>query len=435
MKHMDQNGKTEQDNLLAAKAYGENVIGPVIYEYVTWILEYAAKMGLKTIYFLARDGYLLRQAAEILCKKKEYPIQCRYLYCSRMALRMPTYWFIGDEAFELLLQGGFHITPYVLMRRLELDLEERGRIYADTEITDENKPLTFEEYMRFVEAVKKSKIYRQLLRCKSLSAYDNTIRYLKQEGLFDQDQVAIADSGWSGRIQRSMRQLLEHAGFKGNVVGFYFGLYKEPKEAADGVYLAYYFTPLSGLKRKVYFDNIVFECMLAAPHGMTTGYVRDGEGWKPVLKQDMNEELSGRISEQIRGALGFIEGVSDYKDRFILEKSIKKSYKVLKRAILYPTGEELEAYCTFKFCDDVSESLSAALIQRDKLLLVKNDMLIPRIIAKLRKRNADSMDHAFWPFGLIRYIDDPAQLWYRWNIILLQYSRYFRMAVKEKTRI
>lgn len=423
--------------MLDAVNYGNEVIGPVVYEYISWLLYQAHKRKLKTLYFLARDGYLLKQVAELLCIKKGYHIQCKYLYCSRMSLRMPTYHFIGGEAYDLLLQGGYHITPYILMRRLGLNSEERNNVYSETGVTDETRALTPTEFQILIEKLKISRSYNEYIDCKSTASYADTIGYFRQEGLFQNSQIAIVDSGWSGSMQRSLRQLLEHEGYNGKIVGFYFGLYNEPKEKKDGEYKAYYFNVFCNLKNKVYFDNTFFECMLSAPHGMTIGFNYDGITYHPVLKKDMNENLTEFIQAQIHGALQFAEQRQevDYKGEFAWKKSVKKVYKILKRAVLYPSKDEIEAYSNFKFCDDVSEDFSYMLIQKDMLLQLKNYMLLPKIIAKMKHKDNVPISDLFWPYGVITYIKYPMQFWYRWNIISLQCFRYIRTNVKEKRRV
>lgn len=423
--------------MLDAECYGYGVIGPIMYEYISWILQQAQKRKLKTLYFLARDGYLLKRMAETLCDKKGYHIQCRYLYCSRMALRMPTYHFIGDEAYDLLLQGGYHITPYTLMRRLGLDREERSRVYAEIEVTKEENALTPVEFGELTQKIRKSKAYKELMYCKSIASYDNTIGYFKQEELFENVQIAIVDSGWSGSMQRSLRQLLEHEGYQGNIVGFYFGLYNAPKESTDGEYKTYYFDAFSNIKHKVYFDNTLFECMLSAPHGMTIGFSYDGEIFQPILKENINADLSDFIQNQVTGAVKYVRR-SFEKDRssgFVWRESVKRTYKNLKRAVIYPTRDETEAYCNFKFCDDVSEDYLNAFVRKDMLSQLENYMLIPKIIAKVNHNDNIPIDDVFWPYGVVTYIRYPMRLWYRWNISSLQFLRYIRAAVKEKRRV
>ena len=66
-------------------------VGPILFDYVWWILYQAQQRGIQRLYFLARDGYLLREIAQQFCARFGLKIECRYLYCSRAALRMPSY--------------------------------------------------------------------------------------------------------------------------------------------------------------------------------------------------------------------------------------------------------------------------------------------------------------------------------------------------------
>nr|WP_314463423.1 hypothetical protein [uncultured Clostridium sp.] len=420
--------------MINAEDYGNKVIGPIMYEYISWILQRAQERNINKLYFLARDGYLLKQMAEALCKKNGYHIQCKYLYCSRMALRMPSYHFIGDEAYDLLLQGGYHITPYTLMNRLNLNSEERIQVYKEIGVIKEHNPLTQVEFNKLIERVRESRTYREFMYRKSTESYDNTIGYFKQEGLFDDLQIAIIDSGWSGSMQRSLRQLLEKEGYQGRIIGFYFGMYNEPKEVADGEYETYYFNAFTNMKHKVYFDNTFFECLLSAPHGMTIGFSFDGQRYQPILKSNMNVDLTDFIQCQISGALKYALEVEKHSE-FKCTDSVKRTYRVLKRAVIYPTKDEIEIFSIFKFSDDVSEDNMSTLIQKDMLSKLKNYMLIPKIIGKMIHMDDIPIDNIFWPYGVITYIRYPVRLWYRLNISLLQLFRYMRTAIKEKRRI
>lgn len=55
--------------------------------FVRWVLEEAQADGIKTLFFLARDGYILQQIGQILAPVHFSSIECKYFYCSRYALR------------------------------------------------------------------------------------------------------------------------------------------------------------------------------------------------------------------------------------------------------------------------------------------------------------------------------------------------------------
>lgn len=68
---------------------GISLGGPVLYPYVRWILDQAIKDHIETLYFIARDGYVLKKIADILIQILGLPIKTKYFYCSRKSLRDP----------------------------------------------------------------------------------------------------------------------------------------------------------------------------------------------------------------------------------------------------------------------------------------------------------------------------------------------------------
>ena len=68
----------------------ETFPGRLMTDYVWWILQEAEKAGIKTLYFLARDGWLLREIALAICEHYSLDIKCKYLYFSRISLRTPS---------------------------------------------------------------------------------------------------------------------------------------------------------------------------------------------------------------------------------------------------------------------------------------------------------------------------------------------------------
>lgn len=115
----------------AARRLLDRDVAPVLIAYVEWVLREAAQRGIHRLYFLARDGYVLQKIAERFCAAHRLDIQCRYLYCSRMSLRMPDYHLIGEEAFRLLSQPGYHVTLRSLFQRVTLPETLYSRILSE----------------------------------------------------------------------------------------------------------------------------------------------------------------------------------------------------------------------------------------------------------------------------------------------------------------
>ncbi len=406
--------------------------GPLLLDYVWWVLREAEKRKLRTLYFLARDGYLLYRIAQVFVSRYSLPLECRYFYCSRTSLRMPSYWFIGEEAFDLLLCNSYRMTLETLFQRAECSEEEKEAVCKDCGLLhqDRRKLLSKAEWNEIGKRLRESPVFQDFIRTKSRRAYEPAIAYFRQEGLFSKETIALVDSGWGGSIQRSMRQLLASAGYSGSLVGFYFGMFEQPKSTEDGEYLTWYFHARGQTLRKIPFNPNLFECLLAAPHGMTVCYEKTGEKICPVLCQsEMTQEGMERINAHIRLVVEFAEHRLQNIpfSSFYEEKASAKARKLVWRYMAHPTQEEAEYYGNLLFCDDISDSYQMKLAdasQQDKL---KSYFIIPRIVRKVFSRQkARTGCDLFWPCGTISFLPRWKRPWYRWNFIIWEWIRYLR---------
>lgn len=392
-------------------------VGPVIYEYVSWILNEAQRRGLKRLYFLARDGYLLREVAIRICKACDLDIDCRYLYCSRRSLRTPSYHLIGDEAYDLIFCFGYYVTPRSILQRVGLSESEQNNILNQAGIASDI-PLSHSEFDAFKDYLKNNRDFTNHIVEISKVEYPLAISYFEQNGLFENDYVAIVDSGWTGSMQRSLRQLMRSAGYCGKFWGFYFGMYSEKKEDDDGEYLTYYFSSKNGLKNKLMFNNNLFECMLSAPHPMTVKYICCDGIMEPIFAEENGEEMNHLIRLQIDGVLQYTDNMCQRKQApFDLRESNKRCYRLLKRSMIHPRVQEAELYSAFMFCDDITEGYHISMADKGMRKLLSNYLLIPRIFRKLFKLKKKKTQNLLWVYGVIAFCPAVLRPWYRCNVL------------------
>ena len=417
---------------------GNNICGPVFYNYVLWVLKNAQQKKIKILYFLARDGYLLYKIAQIMCKQLKLNIECRYLYCSRYALRMPTYHFINDEELEtLIFANSNEITLKNIFLKTDFNLFEMHEVLTDCNLNVElDKKLNYVELKKYKNTIIENRLYRKLVNEKSISAYNDIIRYFKQEKIFYFKHIGIVDSGWTGSMQRSLRQILERNNLNIKITGFYFGLYSLKHDEKDGEYCAWYFSPKTQFWNKVLFSNNVLECMLSAPHEMTIGYQEQKDKWIPKLncvKNCNKEELYLLINEQICGCLDYINKninkciINDFNNK----KALNDSFKILYKFTTFPSKKEVDAYSKFLFCDDVSEGYSQSLADKKQIKLLSNYFIFTRIIRKItKKRTKNNFIGLFWPAGTAVYLPMYIRWWYKINIIIGDVLRILLLARK-----
>ena len=404
----------------------ETVSAPVLLNYVSWILRTAQARNIHTLYFLARDGYILHKIATKVVEQEKLPISCRYLYCSRISLRTPTYHFIGEEAFDLLLLGGYNVTPRSILHRVTPSDDWCEQILISENIleADWDIPLSRRAFECFAQKLRKNEAYRAKVMEISQYTYEPAVGYLKQEGLLNEDTVAIVDSGWTGSMQRSLRQLLEAMGYSGKLVGFYFGMYAPQKVEADGEYLTWYFDYTGKTIDKILFCNNLFECILSAPHGMTMGYQKR-DIYEPILAMDQSVSQIELVRAQedaiTRTAENLIQQFS--LSQFERSAALQDTRERLHRFMASPTQDEVAVYGGFHFSDDIQSGGLSPLASPEQVSQLKGYSILSRALRRIRPKTS-SYTEMFWPYGTLAYLSGLKALWYKWNIYAWEWIKH-----------
>ena len=82
-------------NDLAQIKLGKSFAGIIINEYSEWILLQAMQLNIKELYFIARDGYVVKKIIDNIIKDNNINIKTKYIYGSRKAWRVK-----GDRKAE-----------------------------------------------------------------------------------------------------------------------------------------------------------------------------------------------------------------------------------------------------------------------------------------------------------------------------------------------
>lgn len=402
---------------------GQNISGPVFTNFVLWILKKSQDKNIKILYFFARDGYLLYLIAKYICEQCNINIECRYLYCSRKALRIPTYHFIDVKERKSLIYFtyGVDIALESVINRTGLTVEEFEQVKKNLNISiDNDKKLHINDYADLCDIIDNNILYKEILFKTSKEAYNNIIGYFKQEKVFSYNKIGIVDSGWSGSMQRSFRQILEHNNHKCSITGFYFGLFKTSNDEQDGEYLGWYFDEHRKFLNQVLFCHNVIECLLSAPHETTIGYVFKENKWHPVMENTNNDRLYSIIELHIKGCLSFIYNNSFKKNilSYNTSNTSRKALSILRRFLIFPNKNEVDAFKNFLFKDDFYSSEQMSLSGYEKVELLNTYL----ISYKLKKKFFDLQPNKelFWPYGTLVYINKYKRIWYIMNIIVFK---------------
>ena len=398
-------------------------IAPLLCSYVAWVLCEAKKAGKKRLYFLARDGYYLKKTADILCSEWAIDIECRYLYCSRYAWRGAVYHFDTEEALDYITLGGLEAGFAKMMQRAgltEQEIEQAAKMLSYSEKSGQRLALYERNQLR--KKLSECDWFMDLMKKRSEEKYESAIAYLKQEGLFDDVPYALVDSGWTGSLQKSLLKLLRAQDCNIVPEGYYFGMYSMPTKADAGIYHTFYFSPTKDIKKKVYFNNNLFECVYSAPHGMTIGYEEQAGQWVPVLEQKENPNKE-RLLEAEPLLLAYIEQFASVQSALIKNSEGNKGVLVDKKRLedlIYllmatPTREEAQIYGSYVFCADVIGEEKQTLAGRLSWEELKNGFLFAKIKKRLgiEKGMSEGIGReSAWPEGSIALLPEEKTFWH-----------------------
>jgi len=335
---------TRWKNRLSSRAgrIGASLCAPVLFAYVNWILEESLRKGITRLFFIARDGYLLKKVADLILKKRKLRLHTQYLYGSRKAWRMCS---LTEEDFNLRELAAWSYPKRIhttgeLAELLELKTEELAPFlpYCSRE---EETVLSSEEVYELVAGLEKKAAFRKYYLERQFQKRELVRAYLKQEivdGADGKERYAFVDVSGGGLTQGCLGKLM--AGFgQQPIETFFFQM--------DRVNLA------KGCKYEVFFpgmreNNLIMEMICRAPHGQTTGYVRQGDKMIPMLDEFENtEDMSCRFREME-------EGVLAYTSNRLLTDEIQKFQGVLKIVEAYlvyaaqtPDRETLDYFATW----------------------------------------------------------------------------------------
>lgn len=289
-----------QEPVSVARRIGISQGGPILYAYVWWMLNECCQQNIRRLYFIARDGYILKRIAEIVVRQYHYDIELYYLYGSRKAWRTAGFRSGIGRVYELIRWSHtFDIhTPSDLAEVFQIDVDELlpwlpANINRESVLLQEalyvlaNHLDAKTEFQEFL--VEKYRLKRKMVQ-----------DYLKQEIALDDTNYAFADLAGGGYTQSCLADMMQEVGYS-PVKSFYFKMdsIRREENCSYQVFLPCY------LK-----SNLIIEMFGRACHGQTSAYKRDGEQIVPVL-----EKVEEKVLNQL-GIQEYLSGVETYAEYF-----------------------------------------------------------------------------------------------------------------------
>lgn len=265
---------------MALQKCGLQYAGPFLSLYVLWLLNDASARGLRSLYFLARDGQVLFDIARSLqrCGAADPALELYYIHGSRKAWFAPsvTEWSadilkrILDEPDEqpVNLDRLARRLGFANAAEMTLAWSVSPTAFAACQNADDIALCLVEQVPRNVAMAHFTGL-RQIF-----------LAYLRTQGLDAARQDwAIVDLGWRGRLQEALARCLQaEVTQDSNSQGYYLALLESPQWPAGSHRTFSLFAEPDTRTSRLPGPPHIIDLLCEADHGSTQGYRLDEHG-------------------------------------------------------------------------------------------------------------------------------------------------------------
>lgn len=291
---------------------GFNIIGPLVLGFCHWLLQSAMNDGIQQLYFLAREGEILKRVYDIWTEGTKDAPQSHYLQLSRRAVNVPQ--IQSFDSIKAIAEMHYFTNElsYFLYERfgLELSGQQWESIYKQGLWSPQQK-LEIQQN-NITHIIPLLRFLQPLILEKAAAEKEALLRYLASMNLFDDSQKkAVVDIGYSATIQKSLNQLLVMP-----LHGYYLATSAYVRKGIPAHLLTKGCYVSEGISNfpdsHVYSHNFMLEKLLSADSAQLTHYTVDNQTNKihPHYKLLREKELS---TQSVRAALQ--KGILDYAVR------------------------------------------------------------------------------------------------------------------------
>lgn len=308
--------------------------GPLLLGYTKWLIESSINDGIEKLYFLSRDGKIMKAAYDVVSKLYPNAPKSEYLLCSRRAVNLAKVENISDILDLLHVDFAHRVSlSHLLKYRFGQNIESiPAEIMREHGYSAESK-LTASDVPKlqnlFVDI-------QDILLLSASKEKDNYLEYLHNSKIFNSDKNSIVDIGYAGTMQESLYKL---SGSKIKIGGYYLITFRQALKRVLKNDL-----PIKGylaefIDRHDTYHNFcrhvpLYETLFSSTD---TSFVRMGRNWNndlhPVFMQNSPvEQKREKLVHQVHiGAIDFISDISkilgDYFKQLDIEPN--KSLRVL----------------------------------------------------------------------------------------------------------
>lgn len=249
--------------------------------YVHWSIKKAVKEKIETLYFISRDGELLKKIADKIIEINNYSIKTKYIYGSRKAWRIPSFINEVDEEFYSAFGNFTGLTNYKsMLSALYLTENEFIEIFPELLFLKNKRKFDYKIKELIRLTAKDSKKYNDYLLSKASKDRKIVMNYLKQE-IDLNERFAFVEYWGRGYTQDCLHRLLSNI-TNNNTETIFF--YARSIYQTEGKIIRYNYT--SKMTSLVFIESIFANI----PYKSISGYKYSDDKIIPIIESKENNE-------------------------------------------------------------------------------------------------------------------------------------------------
>lgn len=373
---------------------GFEIFGGPLTLFAHRIVEYCIENSIQRVYFLAREGFLLKGLFKRVLQDygdAASGIVPHYLAVSRHTSFLASANSFGLREVSSSVANGPRVTLSSLFAPFDIPSEklvEIGKRYG-FQFPDVDLPPFFMDWPPLHKIINDTEIVSHIQEKLELSK-DLLNDYLTQEGFLAGGKVALVDVGWSGQIQDNIYQAtLSHA-HRPEIHGLYLGTRVRAQQRAnlENRFVSLICDEMLNDWHQSEALRFVFpwEILPRAPHGTVVSYRREDEQVLPVFKSESQPSRQAEMIDEAcihRFQKGIYRFASIYQNYW---KVVRPFSMHLLDAFLLPFYG-LSRYPTVQALDTISGLRNVSDLGLNDVFLLVQD------------RANQSWKHSLWPGG------------------------------------
>ncbi|MDB6021298.1 MAG: hypothetical protein JWQ04_1155, partial [Pedosphaera sp.] len=389
---------------------GYEVMGPLHHAYVSWVIARAAKLGLKKLFFLARDGFNLLKTFDLIKKQNGLEMEAEYLFASRRLWNFARIDRLDEENLNFLVVPNPLMRVRDFLQRIDIDAEPHEALARnmgfkglDERVTTKTggfKSEAHQENMRRLMRAFEGQIVDQARREREI-----LVRYFSDVGLLGEG-VGIVDIGWHASSSRSLQMLLAQSGHHRRIPAFYFGTWIYAQWVLEAG--CHYESLFMHLSQPLYRSWIVMEgvelieAFFSAPHPTIISIEKQDGTWRAKYGEPETDASTEAALKIVTGAA--FEFVQDAQAICPKPHEISPPYgyleTTLERLLRHPTKDEATAFAAFSWRNTFGGTGP-----------IRHLASVPSYWNRMAQPDAlqEAYDHCYWKKGFLAQLSAKAR--------------------------